>query len=119
MDGQASRWRLFRRGQTYDTRCSRETGCSPIRVLRRWLVYATASWNGSFVGRMMPLNDAMRSSGARPIWLFYLVVDNVDETAKLIGEKMRFACRLSSRDNLLQRGPSYGQSMQNYAEASR
>jgi predicted enzyme related to lactoylglutathione lyase len=43
--------------------------------------------DGGFVGGMMALTDAMRSGGARPTWLFYLGVDDVDETARRVAEK--------------------------------
>ncbi len=46
-----------------------------------------ATSEGSFVGGMMPLTDTMRSGGAKPTWLFYIGVDDVDATAKLIAEK--------------------------------
>lgn len=35
-----------------------------------------------FVGGLMPLNDQMRTNGARPTWLFYIGVDDVDATVK-------------------------------------
>lgn len=35
-----------------------------------------------FVGGMMELNDQMRSNGAKPTWLFYIGVDDVDATTK-------------------------------------
>ena len=39
---------------------------------------------GNFVGGLMPLTDEMRAGGARPTWLFYLGVDDVDATAARI-----------------------------------
>ncbi|MDB5641050.1 MAG: 27 kDa antigen Cfp30B [Hyphomicrobiales bacterium] len=46
-----------------------------------------ATGDGSFIGGMMPLTDAMRSNGAKPTWLFYVSVEDVDATVKLIAEK--------------------------------
>lgn len=37
-----------------------------------------------YVGGMMQLTDEMRAQGAKPTWLFYLGVDDVDATAKQI-----------------------------------
>jgi len=46
-----------------------------------------ATRDGSFVGGMMPLTDKMRSGGAKPTWLFYIGVDDVDAAAELIVAK--------------------------------
>src|SRR4051812_25141290 len=35
-----------------------------------------------FVGGMMQLNEQMRANGAKPTWLFYIGVDDVDATTK-------------------------------------
>ncbi len=40
--------------------------------------------SGEFVGGMLPLTEEMKAGGARPTWLVYLGVDDVDETAKRI-----------------------------------
>lgn len=40
---------------------------------------------GDFVGGVMELTDAMRSGGAKPGWLFYVGVDDVDATAERVG----------------------------------
>jgi uncharacterized protein len=37
-----------------------------------------------FVGGMMELDEKMRANGARPTWLFYLNVDDVDATLKQV-----------------------------------
>lgn len=46
-----------------------------------------ATSDGGLVGGMMPLTAEMRTNGARPTWLFYIGVDDVDETARLVAEK--------------------------------
>ena len=46
-----------------------------------------ATRDGGFVGGMMPLTEAMRTGGARPTWLFYIAVDDVDGAADLIAKK--------------------------------
>ncbi|MBX9740248.1 MAG: VOC family protein [Beijerinckiaceae bacterium] len=46
-----------------------------------------ATHGGDFVGGMMPLTDDMRSGGAKPAWLFYIGVDDVDATAAAITAK--------------------------------
>ena len=40
-----------------------------------------------FVGGMMPLTAEMQAGGAKPAWLFYLGVDDVDATAEKIAAK--------------------------------
>ncbi len=42
---------------------------------------------GDFVGGLMELTSDMTSGGARPGWLFYIGVDDVDVTAALITDK--------------------------------
>lgn len=46
-----------------------------------------AAADGGLVGGMMPLTDDMLRSGAKPRWLFYIGVDDVDATAAKILEK--------------------------------
>jgi predicted enzyme related to lactoylglutathione lyase len=43
--------------------------------------------NGDFVGGLMPITDEMRSGGAKPTWLFYIGVDDVDATVRKITDK--------------------------------
>lgn len=40
--------------------------------------------DGSFVGGVMQLSDQMKSGGAKPGWLFYLGVDDVDASAEKV-----------------------------------
>jgi predicted enzyme related to lactoylglutathione lyase len=46
-----------------------------------------AASDGGFVGGMMPLTPDMVRNGAKPTWLFYIGVDDVDATARLVTEK--------------------------------
>lgn len=46
--------------------------------------YRTLDTGHGLVGGMMQLSDQMRSNGARPTWLFYIGVDDVDATAKKV-----------------------------------
>jgi predicted enzyme related to lactoylglutathione lyase len=39
---------------------------------------------GDFVGGTMPLTDAMKAGGAKPGWLFYIGVDDVDATVAAV-----------------------------------
>jgi uncharacterized protein len=42
--------------------------------------YRTLDTGNGLVGGMMPLSEQMRSNGAKPTWLFYIGVDDVDAT---------------------------------------
>lgn len=46
-----------------------------------------AASDGGFVGGMMPLTQEMQAGGAKPGWLFYIGVDDVDATAETIAAK--------------------------------
>lgn len=46
-----------------------------------------ATSDGGFVGGTMTLTGEMKAGGAKPTWLFYIGVDDVDATAKLIADK--------------------------------
>ncbi len=41
-------------------------------------------YDGKFAGGVLPLTDEMREHGARPVWLGYIHVDDVDATAGAI-----------------------------------
>lgn len=43
--------------------------------------------DGDFVGGLMNLTEEMKSGGAKPTWLFYLGVDDVDSTVARIEER--------------------------------
>src|SRR5438046_2561378 len=40
--------------------------------------------DGKFAGGVLPLNDEMQQHGARPTWLGYILVDDVDATAAAV-----------------------------------
>ena len=44
--------------------------------------YRVLDTGHGFTGGMMQLNEKMRANGARPTWLFYIGVDDVDATVK-------------------------------------
>lgn len=44
--------------------------------------YQMIATGAGHVGGLMPLTDEMRKNGAKPTWLFYIGVDDVDATAK-------------------------------------
>jgi len=46
--------------------------------------YRTIDTGSGFVGGLMPLNESMRAGGAKPTWLFYIGVEDVDATAKKV-----------------------------------
>ena len=46
-----------------------------------------ASGPGGLVGGVMPLTSEMMSGGAKPTWLFYVGVDDVDDTAAKIAAR--------------------------------
>lgn len=48
--------------------------------------YRTIDTGKGFVGGMMQLTDGMRSNGAKPTWLMYIGVDDVDATTKKAAE---------------------------------
>ena len=40
--------------------------------------------DGKFAGGAMQITEEMRGHGARPVWLGYISVDDVDSTAKAV-----------------------------------
>lgn len=49
--------------------------------------YRMFETDSGFVGGMMQLSAEMRAGGAKPTWLFYVGVDDVDATAKKVAAK--------------------------------
>ena len=51
--------------------------------------------DGKFAGGVLPLTDEMRAHGARPIWLGYISVDDVDVKAAALSRRMaaKSTCR--------------------------
>jgi uncharacterized protein len=57
---------------------------SPPGVPHGYQMIDTGSGGGGFAGGTMQLTDEMRKNGARPCWLFYIGVEDVDATANKV-----------------------------------
>ena len=59
---------------------TRSSGGTSVRALPEYQGYRMISTpDGGFAGGVLPINAEMQQHGARPIWLGYLNVDDVDQ----------------------------------------
>ena len=79
--------------------------------------------DGGFAGGVLPLTDEMRSHGARPVWLGYLGVDDVDATVAQIeakgGQVLMPACDIPTWPAHRDGRRSAGQSLLRHEARSR